>query len=46
MGALASLIHTSADGMKDAAPGETVRIYMLDGLQQLFRAVPATEGHG
>ncbi|HKV60934.1 MAG TPA: alpha/beta hydrolase domain-containing protein [Candidatus Acidoferrum sp.] len=32
-GRAASLIHTSADGLKDAAPGENVRIYFLAGLQ-------------
>jgi len=32
-GRAASLIHTSADGLKDATPGENARIYFLAGLQ-------------
>jgi hypothetical protein len=32
-GRAASLIHTSPDGLKDAAPGENARIYFLAGLQ-------------
>jgi hypothetical protein len=32
-GRAASLIHTSANGLKDAAPSENARIYFLAGLQ-------------
>jgi len=39
-GRSASLIHTSADGLKDAAPGETTRIYFLAGLQHFSAAFP------
>ena len=39
-GRSASLIHTSADGLKDAAPGETARIYFLAGLQHFSAAFP------
>jgi len=34
------LIHTSADGLKDAAPGENARIYFLAGLQHFSAAFP------
>jgi hypothetical protein len=36
----ASLIHTSADGLKDATPGENVRIYFLAGLQHFPAVFP------
>ncbi|HYT19156.1 MAG TPA: alpha/beta hydrolase domain-containing protein [Candidatus Polarisedimenticolia bacterium] len=39
-GRAASLIHTSADGLKDAAPGENARIYFLSGLQHFSAAFP------
>ncbi len=39
-GRAASLIHTSADGMKDATPGENARIYMLAGLQHFSATFP------
>jgi len=39
-GRTASLIHTSADGLKDAAPGENARIYFLVGLQHFSAAFP------
>ncbi len=39
-GRSASLIHTSADGLKDAAPGENARIYLLAGLQHFSAAFP------
>jgi hypothetical protein len=39
-GRSASLIHTSADGLKDAAPGENARIYMLAGLQHFSVPFP------
>jgi hypothetical protein len=39
-GRSASLIHTSADGLKDAAPGENVRIYFLAGLQHFSASFP------
>jgi len=39
-GRAASLIHTSADGLKDATPGENARIYMLDGLQHFSVPFP------
>jgi len=39
-GRSASLIHTSADGLKDAAPGENARIYFLAGLQHFSAAFP------
>ena len=39
-GRAASLIHTSADGSKDAAPGENARIYLLAGLQHFSVAFP------
>src|SRR6059058_1845327 len=39
-GRAASLIHTSADGLKDAAPGENARIYFLAGLQHFSAAFP------
>jgi len=39
-GRSASLIHTSADGLKDAAPGENVRIYFLTGLQHFSASFP------
>src|SRR2546430_8013364 len=39
-GRAASLIHTSADGLKDAAPGENTRIYFLAGLQHFSAAFP------
>jgi hypothetical protein len=39
-GRAASLIHTSADGLKDAAPGENVRIYFLAGLQHYSVSFP------
>ena len=34
------MIHTSADGLKDAAPGENARIYFLAGLQHFSAAFP------
>ena len=46
-GRAASLIHTSADGLKDAAPGENARVYMLAGLQHFSATFPpqkATSG--
>jgi hypothetical protein len=39
-GRAASLIHTSADGLKDAAPGENARIYFLAGLQHFSVPFP------
>ena len=39
-GRSASLIHTSADGLKDSAPGENARIYFLAGLQHFSAAFP------
>jgi hypothetical protein len=39
-GRAASLIHTSADGLKDAAPGENARIYFLSGLQHFSVPFP------
>jgi hypothetical protein len=39
-GRAASLIHTSADGLKDAAPGENVHIYFLAGLQHFSVPFP------
>src|SRR5262249_18809188 len=39
-GRAASLIHTSADGKKDAAPGKNVRVYLLAGLQHFSAAFP------
>jgi alpha/beta hydrolase family protein len=43
-GRAASLIHTSADGLKDARPGENVRIYVLAGLQHFSAAFPPQKG--
>jgi hypothetical protein len=43
-GRAASLIHTSADGLKDARPGENVRIYLLAGLQHFSAAFPPQKG--
>jgi alpha/beta hydrolase family protein len=42
-GRAASLIHTSADGLKDATPGENVRIYFLAGLQHFSAAFPSAK---
>jgi Alpha/beta hydrolase domain len=39
-GRSASLIHTSGDGLKDATPGENVRIYFLAGLQHFSAPFP------
>ena len=39
-GRAASLIHTSADGLKDATPGDNARIYFLAGLQHFSAAFP------
>ena len=39
-GRAASLIHTSADGMKDVTPGENGRIYFLAGLQHFSVPFP------
>jgi hypothetical protein len=39
-GRAASLIHTSADGLKDAMPGENARIYFLAGLQHFSVPFP------
>ena len=39
-GRAASLIHTSADGLKDAAPGENERVYFLAGLQHFSATFP------
>ena len=39
-GRAASLIHTSADGLKDVAPGENVRVYFLAGLQHFSVPFP------
>jgi hypothetical protein len=39
-GRAASLIHTSADGLKDATPGANVRIYFLAGLQHFSVPFP------
>jgi hypothetical protein len=39
-GRAASLIHTSADGLKDATPGENTRVYFLAGLQHFSAAFP------
>jgi hypothetical protein len=39
-GRAASLIHTSADGLKDATPGENARIYLLAGLQHFSVPFP------
>lgn len=39
-GRAASLIHTSADGLKDAVPGENARIYFLAGLQHFSVPFP------
>src|SRR6266853_54476 len=43
-GRSASLIHTSADGLKDATPGENARIYFLSGLQHFSAAFPPQKG--
>ena len=46
-GRAASLIHTSADSLKDATPGQNVRIYFLAGLQHFsapFPPLKATAG--
>jgi len=43
-GRAASLIHTSADGLKDAAPGENTRIYFLAGLQHFSVPFPSQKG--
>jgi hypothetical protein len=42
-GRAASLIHTSADARKDAAPSENVRIYFLAGLQHFSAAFPPSK---
>src|ERR1041385_6487720 len=39
-GRAASLIHTTADGKKDAAPAQNTRIYFLAGLQHFSGAFP------
>jgi hypothetical protein len=39
-GRAASLIHTSADGGKDADLGKNVRVYLLSGLQHFSGAFP------
>jgi hypothetical protein len=39
-GRAASLIHTSADGLKDATPGENARVYFLAGLQHFTVPFP------
>jgi len=39
-GRAASLIHTSADGLRDATPGENARVYFLAGLQHFSAAFP------
>jgi len=39
-GRAASLIHTSADGLKDAPPGENTRIYFLAGLEHFSVTFP------
>ena len=39
-GRAASLIHTSADGLKDATPGENARVYFLAGLQHFSAVFP------
>jgi hypothetical protein len=39
-GRAASLIHTSADGLKDETPGENTRIYFLAGLQHFSVPFP------
>jgi hypothetical protein len=39
-GRAASLIHTSADGLKDATPSENARIYFLAGLQHFSVPFP------
>jgi hypothetical protein len=39
-GRSASLIHTSPDGLKDAAPGENARIYFFAGLQHFSVPFP------
>jgi hypothetical protein len=39
-GRAASLIHTSADGLKDATPDENARIYFLSGLQHFSVPFP------
>jgi len=39
-GRAASLIHTSADGLKDATPGDNARVYFLAGLQHFSAAFP------
>jgi hypothetical protein len=39
-GRAASLIHTSADGSKDATPGENARVYFLAGLQHFSVSFP------
>jgi hypothetical protein len=39
-GRAASLIHTSADGGKDADPGKNVRVYLLSGLQHFSAVFP------
>jgi Alpha/beta hydrolase domain len=40
-GRSASLIHTSADGLQDAAPGENARVYFLAGLQHFSAPFPS-----
>jgi hypothetical protein len=45
-GRAASLIHTTADGKKDAAISTNVRIYYFTGLQHFSGTVPAREGSG
>ena len=45
-GRAASLIHTTADGQADAAPGENVRIYFYAGLQHFSVAFPPAKAAG
>ena len=45
-GRAASLIHTTADGMHDAAIGSNVRIYHFTGLQHYSGPFPPARGEG
>lgn len=45
-GRAAALIHTSADGMRDAAISNNVRIYHFTGLQHFTVPFPAERGKG
>ena len=45
-GRAASLIHTTADGRRDVAPAENVRIYFFAGLMHYSRAFPPAPEDG